>query len=174
MAASPERPLSPAVNQNCFLWACLLLQILRRGKSKPESSLSPFHLPPWWLRLPAVDRFSCGCMCNSRDDALLRACYLNDSFHCVTECCRHLAVEGNVWFFKGFWYLGSKPVHQLGCRLGPTGLHAAALMHMVGWLLPEWDLLLESPCTLLLFPVFSAWFSGECGLDWCYVRGEGI
>lgn len=175
VAAFPEKPPSPAVHQNCLLCSCLLtmLQLLSKGESKPWSNLRPSHLLPWCLRLSAVDKFSCGSMCSLGDDTPLSACYRNGSFHCLAEHCRQVAVEGNVWFLKGFLCFRSKRVQQLGCRLGATSLHAGTLMHMAGWLLPEWGLLLESPCTLLLFPVFPMWFSGECGLCWCYTRGEG-
>lgn len=152
-----------SVHQNCFLWACSLLQILSRGESKPQSSLCPSHLPSLCLRLPAAGKFSCGCMCSPRVDALLSACCHSVWLHCLSEHCRYLAAEGHVWFLKGMSYSRSEPVYQLGRRLGSTGVHAGALVHLVGWVLPEQSFLLESPCFLLLFPVFLEVFSDECG-----------
>lgn len=169
VAASPERPPSPAVLQNCFLWACILLQVLSREGSKPWSRLCPSHHPPWCIRLPAVDKFSCGTICSPRDDAFLSDCYQSG------------ILSFRVLQTFGSWkkcmvsqdHFRSRPVHQLGHRRGSIGLHPRALMHMAGWLLPEWSLLLENLSTFLLFPFFPMCFLGACGLHWCYAWGEG-
>lgn len=105
-----------SIHQNCFLWACSLLQILNRGESKPWSSLHPSHLP-LCLSLPAGDKFSYRCMYSPRAGVFLPASCHNVWFHCLTEHCRYLAVEGNVWFLRGLLYSRSEAVCQLGCRL---------------------------------------------------------
>lgn len=106
-----------SIHQNSFLWACWLLQILSRQESKPWSNLRPSHLPSLCLRLPAVAKFSCWCTCSPRADALLSACCHDVWVHCLTEHCRYLAVEGNVWLLKGMLYSRSEAAYQLGCRL---------------------------------------------------------
>lgn len=139
----------------------LILQILSRGESKPWSSLSPSHLPSLCLSLPAGTKFFCWYMCSPRADVLSACCH-NVWFHCLTEHCRCLAGEGNVWFLKGMLYSRSEAVCQLGCRLGSMGVHAGALVHLVGWVLPQHNFFLESPC-FLLFVVIPEGFSDECG-----------
>lgn len=84
----------------------------------------------------------------------------------------------------GIWYVGvavspekppSRAVHQncflCVCLLLQTPSRERKESHS-GWLLSEWGLLLQRPCTFLLFPVFPLWFSGECGLHWRYTRGK--
>lgn len=134
-------------------------------QSKPWSRLCPSHHPPWCIRLPAVDKFSC----SSRDDAFLSDCYQSGILSC-----RVLQTFGS-WrkCMVSQDHFRSRPVHQLGHRLRSIGPHSRALMHMAGWLLPEQSLLLENLSTFLLFPFFPMCFLGACGLHWCYAWGEG-